>query len=142
QLAAAFRLQGGKLKVDEVGTAEHGETDGPGRLLHGHVHVVPVVVELQRVALRDALDQPEVLCGTAGDETPGVGTVRADVVVGVAEAHAQLAVEVIVGDDDARLDQHLADRHVQRLHDAANVRKTAGRILDQQRVGARVDGHG
>ena len=39
----------------------------------------------------------------------------------VAGAHAELTREVVVHDDDARFDQHLADRDVQRRDEAADV---------------------
>ena len=58
---------------------------------------------------------------------------------GAAETHAQFAAEIVVHDDDARFDQHLAHRDVERLHEAANVGQAIGRVLQQQRVGTLVD---
>ena len=41
--------------------------------------------------------------------------------IGYAEAHAEIPVEGIVRDDDARLDEHLAHRNVERRHQLANA---------------------
>ena len=61
--------------------------------------------------------------------------------VGEAEARAQLALEVIVDDHDARLDQHLAHRDVEGRHQAADVGEAVGGVLHQQGVGALIDRH-
>ena len=58
---------------------------------------------------------------------------------GDTEANTEVAAEVVVDDDDARLDQYLLDRNIERADHAADVLQALGRVLDQQRVGAIVD---
>ena len=58
---------------------------------------------------------------------------------GEAEARTQVTLEVVGDDHDARLDQHLAHRDVQRRHQAADVGEPVGGVLQQQRVGAVID---
>ncbi len=58
---------------------------------------------------------------------------------GDAEAYAQVAFEGVADDHDARFDQYLPDRHVQGLHQAADIRQIFRRVLHQQGVGALVD---
>src|SRR6266850_568442 len=59
----------------------------------------------------------------------------------VAEAHAEVLAEAVVRFDDARLDHHLTNGDVDLGEQAAHFFQAAGRVLHEQRVGARVD-HG
>jgi hypothetical protein len=56
-----------------------------------------------------------------------------------AEAHAELAAEDIVGDDDPRFDQHLPYRRIDLADDLAHLLEPRRRILHEQDVRPRVD---
>src|SRR5690606_39444306 len=74
--------------------------------------------------------------GGAGGADQAVGAIALE--ARHAEAHAEVAREVLADGDDARLDLHLAHRDVQ-LRDQVTDRGDAVRgVLDQQRVDARV----
>ena len=62
------------------------------------------------------------------------------VMAGEAGAHAQVTREVRADHHDARFDQHLAHGDIERRDQRADAGDAVGRVLDQQRVGARVDG--
>ena len=66
---------------------------------------------------------------------PGAGRGEA----GDAQAGAQIALEGIAHDHDARFDQHLLDGHVEGLHQTADVRQFVRGILHQQGIGALID---
>src|SRR6185312_2268837 len=57
----------------------------------------------------------------------------------LAEADAELAAERVVGDDDARLDQHLAYRRVDLPDHAPDLFEPASDVGDEQDVGAWID---
>jgi len=56
-------------------------------------------------------------------------------------SRAQLAREIIVDDDDARLDEHLAHGNIKRRNQAANIGEALGGVLQEERVGTIVDGN-
>ena len=58
-----------------------------------------------------------------------------------AQDRAQLAREIVVDDDDARLDEHLTHGNIEGCNQAPNVGETLGGVLQQQGVGAIVDRH-
>ena len=55
------------------------------------------------------------------------------------ETHADVAAEIVLGEDDAGLDQHLADRNIQPLDKRPDVGQGLAGVLDQQGIGALVD---
>ena len=151
--ALRLRLRGRQLEVDEEVVAE----DAQERMLPAGVADRQVDVVAIRggragrnrdrersmpVLFTLVMAEPIDLVGAGGRAGRGhepVGAVLLD--VGEAQARAQLALEVVVDDDDARLDEHLAHRDVERRHQAAHVREPVGGVLQQQGVGALVDRH-
>src|SRR5205823_12497541 len=71
----------------------------------------------------------------AADVAPGARRFR------IPEARAEVPAEAVVGFDDARLDHHLTHRDVDLGEQPAHLLQVGRRVLDEQRVGARVD-HG
>ena len=57
----------------------------------------------------------------------------------VPEPHAEVAAEGVERLDDARLDHHLAHRDVDLADEPADLFQPRRRVLDEERVGARID---
>src|SRR5262249_29746832 len=116
-LTAIFVLGRGQLEIHEVVRAEHAERDAARRAGHRQVHVVT----LSRIRTRRDLHGEGTTAGLQVAESRadrGVGRSRRpgsgpEAVVAVrlrgaeAQTRTELALEVIVHDDDASLDLHL-----------------------------------
>ena len=68
--------------------------------------------------------------------------VASRLIVGDTESGAEVALERVAHDHDARFDQYLFDGYVEGLHQAPDVREFVRRVLHQQGVGALIDGQG
>src|SRR5690606_35536076 len=88
------------------------------------------------VAQRGVEDAVRTTGGARGSQD-AVGAVAVD--AGGAEAHAEIALEVLAHRHDARFDAHLAHRDIQLQHQVADRRDALGGVLDQQRVDAGID---
>ncbi|MNM64788.1 hypothetical protein D3C81_761990 [compost metagenome] len=60
-------------------------------------------------------------------------------VQGLAPTHAKALFVIDIGFDDARLDRHLAHRHIQLRHQLAQLGKAISGLIRHQGIGARID---
>src|SRR3546814_9592650 len=58
-----------------------------------------------------------------------------------AELGTDITREILVGDHNARFDQHLSDRNVEPRHELTNLLDLLARLQHQQCVGALIDRH-
>ena len=165
-LAAVVGFERGELDVHEVAAAEveDRQRELAGRADHRQVHVelLGLRADRDRARRRVRHREQQVLGRAAGvgerrraarDRVVGQractvstrGAGDADVVVARverrlrAEARAELAAPLVVGDHDARLDQHLAHRDVELQDQAAGLLEAPAGVLHEERVGALVD---
>src|SRR5690606_13091092 len=149
-LAAALGFHRRQLEVDQVVAFEYGQCKASRRILDRHVHVVAIreVGELYREnggvvrvgqVVQHGIDHR--VRAAAGTGNHGGAVVPVLAVGGEAETNAQVTAQVVIHDDDARFDEYLANRNVERADEPANVLQLLGRILHEQGVGAIVDRH-
>ena len=149
-LAAAFGLRSRQLQVDDVVGIEQRQRQAAGRI--GDRQIDHVALDRRPAARSRAANRLRRPSVTRQHDTVVRGarsrwraddaaTVAAAVIerCGRAEAHAELAAEVVVDDHDARFDQHLPHRNVERRDQPADVGQALRGVLQQQRVGALVD---
>src|SRR3569832_341443 len=142
-LAAALGLERGQFQIDQRVLAEDGKADAARgnrdrqaraqsarQRRHRHREGLSRALEIGEGAVDDGI----IGGGGAGETDHAVAAVLLD--VGDAEARAEAAAEVVVGDDDARFDQDLPHRDVELAHHPADLGQAAGGVEDQQRVGA------
>ena len=155
-LASAVAFERRQLEIDQVAAAQ---VDQRQRNLSGRAGDRQVHVELRRIRVPRARDSrcelkrrlrarfASARSPRAGDDR--LGAQRATEAARVpliereaclhSEAHAELAAELIVGDDNPALDHDLAHDDVDLPDEPAHFFQPRRRILHEQDVGSRVD---
>ena len=100
-----------------------------------------VCVRVSRVVRRPRAGADHRLGAEAAAHTAGIAPVQGEAGLH-AEAHAELASELVVGDDDAAFDDDLTHGDVYLADQPAHFLQSAAGILDEQDIGSRIDDGG
>src|SRR5262249_49513714 len=118
-----FRLRRAQLEIDDEIAAEYAESKGTRRVAHRQIDVVAARPTRGSVGRRFPGLEPGLYVREAGRGPGGIAqAVLAFLVpVGHADDRTKLTFEVVGNDADARLDQPLPYRDIERRHQAAYV---------------------